>query len=48
MISDGSLPEDFEAFLATVNKNLKPFFMEIRRGVSEEDGAVHFGLVMCW
>lgn len=42
---DESLPEEFEAFLATVNKNLKPFFMEIRRGVSEEDGAVHFGLV---
>lgn len=42
---DESLAEDFEAFLETVNKNLKLFFMEIRRGVSEEDGAVHFGLV---
>lgn len=45
LILDESPPENFEAFLETVNKNLKPFYMEIRRGISEEDGAVHYGLV---
>ena len=45
IISDDSSPENFEAFLETVNRNLKPLYMEIRRGVSEEDGSSNYGLV---
>ena len=45
IISDDSSPENFETFLETVNKNLKPLYMEIRRGVSEEDGSNNYGLV---
>lgn len=45
MISDDGSPENFETFLETVNKNLKPLYMEIRHGVSEEDGSRNYGLV---
>jgi len=45
IISDDSSPENFDAFLETVNKNLKPLYMKIRRGVSEEDGSSNYGLV---
>lgn len=45
IISDDNSPENFETFLETVNRNLKPLYMEIRRGVSEEDGSNNYGLV---
>ena len=45
IISDDGSPENFETFLETVNKNLKPLYMEIRHGVSEEDGSRNYGLV---
>ena len=43
--SDESPPENFDTFLETVNKNLRPLFMEIRHGISEEDGSKNYGLV---
>ena len=42
---DDSPPENFAGFLDAINKNLRAFDMEIRRGVSEDDGNIHFGLV---
>lgn len=45
IISDESPPENFNTFVEAINKNIKPLFLEIRRGISEEDGTVHFGLV---
>ena len=42
---DDSPPENFAGFLEAINKNLGAFDMEIRRGVSEDDGTVYFGLV---
>lgn len=45
IISDDSPPENFETFLETVNKNLRPLYMEIRHGISEEDGSKNYGLV---
>ncbi|XP_020613730.1 non-structural maintenance of chromosomes element 1 homolog [Orbicella faveolata] len=45
VFGDDSSPENFETFLETVNRNLKPLYMEIRRGVSEEDGSNNYGLV---
>ena len=42
---DDSPPENFADFLDAINKNLRAFDMEIRRGVSEDDGNIHFGLV---
>ncbi|KAL9980855.1 hypothetical protein ACROYT_G009494 [Oculina patagonica] len=42
---DESPPEDFDTFLETVNKNLRSLFMEIRHGISEEDGSKNYGLV---
>ncbi|KAK2562242.1 Non-structural maintenance of chromosomes element 1-like protein [Acropora cervicornis] len=37
---DDSPPENFAGFLDAINKNLRAFDMEIRRGVSEDD-ALH-------
>ena len=43
--SDDSPPENFTNFLDAINKSLGPLDMEIRRGISEDDGTVHYGLV---
>ncbi|KAL3869497.1 hypothetical protein ACJMK2_042171 [Sinanodonta woodiana] len=32
-------------FVITINNNIKPFHMEIKKGVSEEDGSNYYGLV---
>lgn len=45
LISDECAPENFDTFLETVNKNLRSLFMEIRHGISEEDGSKNYGLV---
>ena len=37
--------EDFSSFVATVNKGLRSLFLEVRRGISEDDGALYYGLV---
>lgn len=42
---DESPPENFGNFLDAINKNLRTLDMEIRHGISEDDGAVHYGLV---
>ena len=42
---DDSPPENFAKFLDAINKSLGPLDMEIRRGISEDDGAVYYGLV---
>lgn len=42
---DDSPAENFANFLDVINKSVGPFDMEIRRGISEDDGVVHFGLV---
>lgn len=42
---DESPPENFTNFLDGINKSLRPLDMEIRHGISEDDGAVHYGLV---
>lgn len=42
---DDSPPENFANFLDAINKSLRPLDMEIRRGISEDDGSVHYGLV---
>lgn len=43
--TDDSPPENFANFLDAINKSLRPLDMEIRRGISEDDGSVHYGLV---
>ena len=43
--SDDSAPENFVNFVEAVNKNLRSLDMEIRQGISEDSGAVHYGLV---
>jgi len=42
---DESPPENFTNFLDGINKSLRPLDMEIRHEISEDDGAVHYGLV---
>eukprot|EP00794_Sanderia_malayensis_P004662 gene4662-5271_t len=39
--------DDFVAFIAEINKKLKPLSMEIRHGKSEDDGMSYFSLVNC-
>lgn len=45
MFSDDGAPENFVNFVEAVNKNLRSLDMEIRQGISEDSGAVHYGLV---
>ncbi|CAH3015839.1 unnamed protein product [Porites evermanni] len=42
---DDGAPENFVNFVEAVNKNLRSLDMEIRQGISEDSGAVHYGLV---
>ncbi|XP_065062340.1 non-structural maintenance of chromosomes element 1 homolog [Rhopilema esculentum] len=39
--------DSFSAFISIINKNLKPIFMEIRHGKSEDDGTSYYALVNC-
>ena len=45
IFSDDGAPENFVNFVEAVNKNLRSLDMEIRQGISEDSGAVHYGLV---
>lgn len=38
-------PENFDRFVNVTNKALRPLFLEIRKGVSEDDGKQYYGLV---
>ncbi|XP_065541075.1 non-structural maintenance of chromosomes element 1 homolog isoform X2 [Lathamus discolor] len=32
-------------FISTINRHLQPFFMQIRKGLSEDDGRAHYALM---
>lgn len=36
---------NFDKFIRTANKSLQPLFLEVRKGVSEDDGKQYYGLV---
>ena len=38
-------PENFQRCVNTINNSLQPLFLEIRQGVSEDDGKKYYGLV---
>ena len=38
-------PDNFQSCVNTVNDGLRPLFLEIRKGVSEDDGKQYYGLV---
>ncbi|KAM9792084.1 non-structural maintenance of chromosomes element 1 homolog [Neosynchiropus ocellatus] len=38
-------PENLDNFVNTINVNLQPMFMQIRKGISEDNGVGHYALV---
>ena len=36
---------ELEQYLSVINSNLHSLFLEIRRGASEDDGTIYWGLV---
>ncbi|NXM74332.1 NSE1 protein, partial [Serilophus lunatus] len=36
---------ELDDFISTINRHLQPLFMQVRKGVSEEDGGAHYALV---
>lgn len=37
--------DKLDDFISTINRHLQPLFMQIRKGLSEDDGRAHYALV---